>query len=669
VILARRLSIATLLGLALSVQSLFAQGAPHRNKIDKALTDALVSGAKTARVIVTMEPGFRDGVRDALKKHGDVIKAEYPSIESIAAIVHSEDITELANHPGIKYVSADATVYAGAVAASVQTERGVVTSSFGLTTSGTEIQSTLRQTLGLSAKPTPTSVTGAGITVAIIDSGIDARRFGKRITAFYDFTRGGIPSQPYDDYGHGTHIAGLIGEDSGPFLGVAPNVNYVGLKVLDKDGQGSTSDVIKALEYVTANRARLGVQIVNVSLGHPVFAPASHDPLVAAVERAADAGLIVVASAGNFGINQNTGLPGYTGITSPGNAPSALTSGATDTKNTTTRDDDVVAPYSSRGPSWFDGIAKPDFVAPGTRLVSDAGRNQTLYNLLPLNQVTGLSDRQYLQLSGTSMAAGVTSGVVALVLDAHNRAGYVKAKPLSPNAVRAILEYSAIPVNGFDVLTQGTGQINANGAIALASAIDTGAGDGAYWLRSGVTGFSTIGGIRYEWSKQIIWGNQLLVASGDASTPLYYDLKQWTLLAQWGDNIVWGTADDNIVWGTAADNIVWGTADDNIVWGTNIVWGDRLIGQRSGDNIVWGTSRDGDNIVWGTMSDDNIVWGTMAGDNIVWGTMAGDNVVWGTMDGDNIVWGTDADNIIWGTSEDNIVWGTNANSSRLGGIF
>src|SRR4030095_12493844 len=109
----------------------------------------------------------------------------------------------------------------------------------------------------------------------------------------------------------------------------------------------------KALEYVTANKARLGVQIVNLSLGHPIFAPASDDPLVAAVERATDAGLIVVASAGNFGINQKTGQPGYTGITSPGNAPSALTVGATDTKNTTTRADDAVAPYSSRGPSWF----------------------------------------------------------------------------------------------------------------------------------------------------------------------------------------------------------------------------------------------------------------------------------------------------------------------------
>jgi hypothetical protein len=302
-------------------------------------------------------------------------------------------------------------------------------------------------------------------------------------------------------------------------------------------------------------------------------------------------------------------------------------------------------------------------VAPGTKLVSDCQVNQTLARLLPSNVVSGgVTNKKYLQLSGTSMAAGVASGVVALVVDAHNRAGYRGAAPLTANAVKAILEFSALRVDGFDTLTQGTGQVNANGAIALASAIDNSAPDGAWWLRAGVPVQTTIGGVQYPWSQQVIWGGSLL--TGDL---VYYDLKAWSQAVEWGDNIVWGTQaqvralDDNIVWGTAADNIV---------WGTNIVWGDRLIGQRSGDNIVWGTA-SGDNIVWGTFADDNIVWGTMVGDNIVWGTFDGDNIVWGTMDGDNIVWGTmeGGDNIVWGTSEaDNVVWGTLA-MNRQGGIF
>src|SRR5207249_3672936 len=126
------------------------------------------------------------------------------------------------------------------------------------------------------------------------------------------FTNGqnAVPVTPSDAYGHGTHVAGLIGS-SGVLSnyeaqGVAPAVHLVGLKVLDGEGAGSTSDVIAALDYITANHAALGVQIVNMSLGHPIYAPASQDPLVAAVQQATAAGLIVVTSAGNYGTNPNT---------------------------------------------------------------------------------------------------------------------------------------------------------------------------------------------------------------------------------------------------------------------------------------------------------------------------------------------------------------------------
>jgi serine protease AprX len=653
----RRLSCAVFAALALSAQSAFAgQGAQGRHaKIDRALADALASGETTARVIITVKPGFRDGIRDALRKHGDVIRSEHPSVEAIAAVVHSSDISELAAHSGVAYVSIDATVYAGATRPQAwrRYDRNVLIVSSSRRQSGSSTQSTLRETLGLPARPSPPTMTGAGVTVAVIDSGIDPRGgLGRRIVAFYDFTRGGIPTLPYDDFGHGTHIAGLIG-GAGSMLGVAPDVNFVGLKVLDKDGQGSTSDVIKALEYVTTNKNRLGVQVVNLSLGHPIFAPASEDPLVAAVERASAAGLIVVTSAGNFGVEPSTGQPAYTGITSPGNAPSALTAGATDTQNTVTRGDDEVAPFSSRGPTWFDGYAKPDFVAPGSKLVSAGYDHQTLFDLLPLNQVIVSNRKEYLELSGTSMAAAVTSGVVALLVESHTRAGYLRASALTPNLAKAILEFSAIPVAGADPLTQGTGQINAGGAVALASAIDTGAASGTWWLRAGVPMFTTIGRTHYAWSQRITWGHTVWTGN-----MLFYDLRAWAQ-ADWGDNIVWGgrvdaqIVDDNIVWGTSA------------VWAANIVWPDRVLGQRSGDgdNIVWGYE-EGDNIVWGTALDlDNIVWGMVVGDGIVFASSDGDNIVWGTFDGgDNIVWGTALD-------LDNIVWGMNLVNGRPGGHF
>jgi serine protease AprX len=584
-------------------------------------------------VILSVVPGCETEISTALAQHGDNVRGAHRSISAIDADVHASDLVELANHPCVTAVSDDAPVEVTGVKRS--NWRSVQFLSAG--SKRVAATSTLRDTLGLEHTALFGSAAGSGVGVAIIDSGIaPSDDFAGRITAFYDFTKGGVLTTPYDDYGHGTHIAGLIGSSGRlsnyEFQGVAPDVRFVVLKVLDGTGQGKTSDVISALEFVTANKALLNVQIVNLSLGHEIFAPAAADPLVQAVERASAAGLIVVTSAGNFGQTRRVGVSGYTGITSPGNAPSAITVSAAVTMNTTTRDDDGVASYSSRGPSWYDAYAKPNVIAPGDKLLSDASPTSYLYKKLIGNQAKAKRGQPLLQLSGTSMAAAVTTGVVALIVQQHNEAGLRHRECLSPNLAKAILEFSAVPIAGADWLTQGTGEINARGAMALASAIETRTPAGRWWLRSGVTPASTIDGKTYSWSQKVIWGNDVL--TGDL---LYVSSAAWRA----SDNIVWGT-DDNIVWGTSAmmydDNIVWGTS---AVWATNLVWQDRLIGLMFDDNIVWGTHANWDHIVWGTLDFDNIVWGTMLDDNIVWGTWDGDNIVWGTLDGlDNIVWGT-----------------------------
>src|SRR6185295_1956867 len=234
------------------------------------------------------------------------------------------------------------------------------------------------------------------------------------------FTLPGAPAaEPSDGYGHGTHIAGLLGAawhlSGGPlYKGVAPTVHFVVLKVLDSPGVGSTSNVISAIEFATANKAALGIDIINLSLGHPIYEPAATDPLVQSVQAASQAGLVVVVSAGNFGTNPETGLVGYAGITSPGNAPSALTVGAASAHDTIARGDDRIANYSSRGPTWYDGLAKPDVVATGTQLVSTAAKSSTLYATYPALIVGS----DYIKLSGTSMATGVVSGLVALMFEA-----------------------------------------------------------------------------------------------------------------------------------------------------------------------------------------------------------------------------------------------------------
>jgi hypothetical protein len=213
---------------------------------------------------------------------------------------------------------------------------------------------------------------------------------------------------------------------------------------------------------------------------------------------------------------------------------------------------------------------------------------------------------------------------------------------LTPNLVKALLQYTAQPYPGYSALRQGAGFLNALGAVRLAK----------YYVNPHNGDRMPV---QKVWSRQINWGSHRLTHG-----VIKPSANAWKPSVVWGAGKTLGSDGDNIVWGTDCggadcDNIVWGTADgDNIVWGT----------ADDGDNIVWGTADDGDNIVWGTdcggADCDNIVWGTADdGDNIVWGTADdGDNIVWGTADGDNIVWGTSADtDVTWGSdTEDAVVY-------------
>ena len=484
---------------------------------------------------------------------------------------------------------------------------------------------------------------GAGIGVAVIDSGVtgwhDDLTYtgnspkvkvvnGQRVSKFVDFVNGRLT--PYDDNGHGTHVSGIIAgngfDTQGARAGIAPAANIISLKVLNANAAGSISQVIAAMDWTLANAVAQNIRVVNLSVGASVTESYNTDPLTVAAKRLVDQGIVVVAAAGNLGKNPTTGAPQYGGITSPGNAPWVLTVGAYSHQGTLTRTDDVMAGYSSRGPTAVDFAAKPDLVATGTGIASLSVPGSVLYLANPTYLLSGsltsslLSlTKPYLSLTGTSMSSPMVSGAVALMLQANPK--------LTPNMAKAVLQYTAERYN-YDPLTQGAGFLNVKGAVDLARFL--------YRAKSG-----DIYPTSATWSKTILWGNHKL--TGGVIKPAG---SAWAVTTVWGaardaegDNIVWGTncrtaECDNIVWGTAAmdaDNIVWGTFD------------------REGDNIVWGTLRDADNIVWGTMRDaDNIVWGTTCGGADCTG------IIWGLaqMDQDNIVWGTarDWDNIVWGTA-------------------
>jgi len=208
--------------------------------------------------------------------------------------------------------------------------------------------------LGIGAIP---GVTGQGIGVAVIDSGVNPHPALKnKIVANVSLVTGD-PSY-LDAFGHGTHVAGIIAGVGSAAAGVtplytggiAPGANIINVRVLGGDGSGLTSDVIAGIDWSIANRTKYNIRILNLSLGHHVTEPAALDPLDQAVARAVQAGLIVIAAAGNEGIAAN-GAPIMGGIMVPGNSPLAITVGAVNTWGTVARNDDTIATYSSRGPT------------------------------------------------------------------------------------------------------------------------------------------------------------------------------------------------------------------------------------------------------------------------------------------------------------------------------
>jgi serine protease AprX len=624
-------------------------------KLDGAL-QRISSSDEQLDVIIRVKPGQKTAVKNKVSRHTSHFHV-HSSIEAISARLTGRQIKEVANDPDVEGVSIDADVNA-----------------LGSPTGSSDVVSDVKQTLGLG-----NWFTGSSLTVAIIDSGVAPDTdFDSRILAQYAFSSGkpGALTAAFDDYGHGTHVAGLIGSNgsssNNKYAGIAPGVKLLALKVLDRNGSGKTSDVIDALDFVVANKARFNIKVVNLSLGHPIYESAKTDPLVQAVEAAVRSGLIVVVAAGNYGYNPTTGRTGFAGIASPGNAPSAITVGAAVTNNTTTRTDDRLADYSSRGPSWYDGIAKPDILAPGQALVSNDAIGSTLEKLYP-SLVLKSGKAKYMRLSGSSMATGVVSGLVAIMMETNNfsaqqrwtasqsllpkslRTSFTPPPPMTSNTIKALLQYSATPLRDgagviYGPLEQGTGLVNGLGALQLAYFMDTTKAAGEYWMTTESLPYTSFGGTDEPWSQTVLWGTRLLRGTS------VVDLNQLA----WADNIVWGTGElddmvsgtfsadeDNIVWGTLVDedNIVWGTSvslatdltwagnaalEDNVVWGTAMVWDDRvvwgtdLIGFFREDNVVWGTcSGNEDNIVWGTLSEDNIVWGTSANRVSVLGTMTG----------------------------------------------
>src|SRR3989454_10897541 len=293
---------------------------------------------------------------------------------------------------------------------------------------------------------------GTGIGVALIDSGIYpviatsttisnpdliwvnlvTSAYGPRLLYSQSFVPGTTDTSDY--YGHGTHVAGIVSgagwnsygnHYTHMFKGIAPNANLINLRALDQNGAGTDSSVIAAIQAAISLKSTYNIRVLNLSLGRQVYESYKLDPLCQAVEAAWNAGIVVVVAAGNEGRNDRANTDGYGTIAAPGNDPYVISVGAMKTNRTYSTTDDTIASYSSKGPTAYDYVVKPDLVAPGNRVVSDENMAGTLPTGYAQGKVAikyykntgqrGYSN-QYYTLSGTSMATPVVSGAVALLL-------------------------------------------------------------------------------------------------------------------------------------------------------------------------------------------------------------------------------------------------------------
>lgn len=484
-----------------------------------------------------------------LQDRGAAIGSKFQAIRAVTMRVPVSMLAELANDPNVAYITPDrhqkmaANPVTEEFATAVQAD--VAASQYGFD--------------------------GTGIGVAVIDSGIadhpDLHGANGASRVVYSQSFVFLNSSTTDQFGHGTHVAGLVGGNgassgsangyAATYAGMAPNVNLINLRVLDQNGFGTDSQVIAAIQQAINLKNTYNIRVISMSLGRPVFESYTLDPVDQAVEAAWKAGIVVVAAAGNNGRFSLTNGFGTIGV--PANDPAVITVGATMTETTNTRVDDQIASYSSKGPTTIDHIVKPDLVAPGNRMVSLRAAGSTLDTLFPQYEVAPASGTsKYYELSGTSMATPIVSGAVALMLQQN--------PTLTPDQVKARLMKTAwkgvgqftyshdwwgnIYNNEYDIFTYGAGYLDIDAALSSTD-----------------------------------------LATGNALSPTVSFNSN-------GNLVVSNTADSNF----SGSSVVWGAT--SVVWGNSVVWGSNAI---TSNSVVWGAT----SVVWGatSMSGYSVVWG------------------------------------------------------------
>lgn len=507
-------------------------GARRAARLTGLLALAALAGAPAAiaaprsrdtTVIVRFAPGTAPAAqRRAVRTADGRVVRSLRLIRALAARLPRAGAHALARAPGIVGVTPDARV---------RSARRTV-AKWDPKQLGTTFNQSTRALLAWANPLAP--VTGRGVAVAVLDTGIDGgladfKGADGRSRVVASAVTNPDATTAEDLYGHGTHVAGLVAGNGlalpasdplyGRYVGTAPGANLVSVKVSDDHGNATLIDVIAGLQFVVDHRADYNIRVVNLSLDSTVATSYRTDPLDAAAEAAWRHGIVVVASAGNLGTAADA--VSY----APANDPYVITVGAADEHGTPATTDDTVASWSSRGTTQ-DGFAKPDLVAPGAHIIAPLAPGSDFAAACP----TCLVDGRYFQLSGTSMAAPIVSGIAADLLSVR--------PTLTPNQVKGALSLLRPTADGSHevaadlALLAPSRALQANAGLAPSTLLDPTSGDvdltRASWKRASWSAASD--GLQAGWARASWRCDCAGMTAGTGFTRASWGMASWSSL-------------------------------------------------------------------------------------------------------------------------------------------
>jgi serine protease AprX len=395
-------------------------------------------------------------------------------------------------------------------------------------------------------------------TIAVVDSGIDAKRtadFGNRILGQVNLASLS-PNSPGDGYGHGTFVSSIAAGAAPGYAGVAPKAELLSIDVMNDQGQATVADVVKAADWILANKTKYNIKVANFSLHAVNKASVMFDPLDQAVEKLWLNGIVVVAASGNYG---TPGAPSGVNF-APGNDPFVITVGATDIGTSLGSGDDIAAPFSAYGYTP-DGFAKPEIAAPGRYMVGAVPPGSTLVKLKPANVRDPV--KGYMQLSGTSFAAPVVAAAAAELLAQH--------PSWTPDQVKGALMVTATPEPKAAPGSLGVGDVNIGTARH-------------YWKsppnpNASLNRFVTTAADGTRAFDGTAWQTAALASKA-------WDAAAWSDVA-WSD-AAWSTvAWSDVAWADVAwDSIAYGTvAWSDVAW-SDAAWADAAWADNANDPAV-----------------------------------------------------------------------------------